>query len=86
MNNEQIKQKITNYIEIRKNFWTAILILTGSIAGLFLSFGSFKLNLGYTIRLIIFGLGLSVDILLLMVFKDCNDNINKLIDKLNEVS
>jgi len=40
MNNDSIKQRITNHIEIRKNLWTANIVLLGGLATVLLNFTS----------------------------------------------
>ena len=40
MNNDSIKQRITNHIEIRKNLWTANIVLLGGLATVLLNFNS----------------------------------------------
>jgi len=83
MSNEQIKQKINNYIEVRKNLWTAILLLSGGIAGLFLSFSSLGSVFSFILRYLLFLIGLYIDIMLLKMSKECNGSIAKLLNKLD---
>jgi len=39
MDNNALNKRIDNYIDIRKNLWTAIIVTSGGLGGLLLSMG-----------------------------------------------
>lgn len=78
-NKQEIKLKrIDYYTEIRKGLWTAILVLTGSLAGILLTFGNLKLNPESFIKVFLFLLGLVSNYLLITTLVECSKDINKL--------
>lgn len=79
MNYTLIKEKIENYKDIRRNIWTAILLLTGGLAGLLLAMGDLVFNIAGTIKVSLFIIGVFLDALLMNYVADCSKEIIKLL-------
>jgi len=78
MDKDTLKEKIKNYIEIRKNFWTAMLGLFGGITALSIS----TINNPLKNVFVIFGLIFLIFILFSIKFT--NEEINLVIKKMEE--
>lgn len=78
MKEELIYKKIDNFIEIRKNLWTTVIVLSGGIAGLAVSLSDFAFNIGGFIRLALFLIGAYLDYFFVNSIIDTNKEINKL--------
>lgn len=74
-NIEGIKLQVSNNIEIRKHLWTVIILITGGIISLLL-------NLDTLIKIILFIIGLSLDILALYTISEINLQVNRDIQSL----
>lgn len=79
MNNEILKEKINNYIEIRRNFWMALLGLSGGVTALSVS------SLDNIIKTVLFVVGIILIMFVLITIRLINDEINLVIDKMKEV-
>ena len=67
---EILKQKINNHMDIRKNLWTAFIILTGGIIGL-------ALNIDSIIKIFLLFIGFLSELLLVYSFIINNREIGK---------
>lgn len=86
MDNDDTKFEITNYIELRKNLWTGIIVLNGGLAGLFLTFGSLKFDISSCLRISVFVLGVIVNYFFFNAISSANSEIYRLINKLGDKS
>jgi len=84
MDSELIFKKIDNIIEIRKNLWTTVIVLTGGLAGLLLTMLDFNFGLSYLIKLLLFVLGFIMNVFFVINLSDCNKSINYLLNKLEK--
>ncbi|MDD3014608.1 MAG: hypothetical protein PHC34_12980 [Candidatus Gastranaerophilales bacterium] len=75
--NKDISKRIDNCFEVRKNLWTSIVVLTGSIVALTLNIDSF-------IKFFWISLGAFADFILIYSTIKINENIEKLLNKLEE--
>ncbi|MFH0703006.1 MAG: hypothetical protein V2B14_05655 [bacterium] len=83
MNREVINKRIDNLIEIRKNLWTAFIILTGGTAGLLLSI-NFIHSINTYMKAGLFMAGFLADYFLFNIIISCNIKIAKLFTKLEK--
>ena len=81
MDREDIKYEINNCIEIRKNLWTALIVLTGGLAGLLLNMYNVKLNIEGIIKVGLFISGFVFDYLIFIMLGEVNTEIKELITK-----
>lgn len=84
MHYETTSKKIDNCIEVRKNLWTAIIVLSGGLGGLILTISTFNLNIDSLLKLILLVLGISVNYFLFKNLSDCNKEIMVLFKKLDK--
>ncbi|MFH0702452.1 MAG: hypothetical protein V2B14_02795 [bacterium] len=83
MNREVLNKRIDNLIEIRKNLWTAFIVLTGGTAGLLLSI-NFIHNINTYMKAGLFMTGFLADCFLINNISSCNIKIAKLFNKLEK--
>ena len=74
MNEELIKEKTKFYTETIKIFWTLFIVLTGGLATLIF-------NLDNILKFGLFTLGLLFEYVVIMIIKDYNQKILKLLDE-----
>ena len=74
MSKELIKEKIKFYTETIKIFWTLFIVLTGGLATLIF-------NLDNILKFGLFTLGLLFEYVVIMIIKDYNQKILKLLDE-----
>lgn len=84
MEKEDIKQKINNYIEIRKNIWTSVIVLTGSLAALIINIADSKFLISGYLKIIFVVIGGIIDYAFISGINSMNNEINKLITKLGK--
>ena len=79
MDKDLIKEKIENFKDLRRIFWTVIIVLGGGMAGIIFNIHNItSLNILSLIKLTIFLLGL----FFFVIFINCMINSNKEIGKL----
>jgi len=78
MDKEILKEKIKNYIEIRKNLWTAMLGLTGGVTALSIALDN-PAKIGFAITGAIF-LTLTI-----ISIKLTNEEINRVIKQMEKI-
>jgi len=79
MKSEELKQEINNYIEIRKNIWTVVIILSSGLAGLGISIADFKFHAQDYVKVILFIIGIFLDYTFISSINSINKEIKKLI-------
>jgi len=84
MDKEDIKYEINNYIEIRKNAWATVIILSGSIAGLLINIADFKFLISDYVKIILLIIGAIIDYSFISGINSVNKEIKKLIIKLRK--
>lgn len=80
----EINQKLLNYIEVRKNLWTATIILTGGLAGLLLNMSNLTMNYASFIKIGLLTIGVPLNLLFLYSITSINKSIQRLLNKLND--
>jgi len=61
MDKEDIKYEINNYIEIRKNLWMAVIVLTSGLVGLVINITDFKFLISDYVKVILLIVGIIID-------------------------
>ena len=80
MDKDLIKEKIENFKDLRRIFWTVIIVLGGGMAGVIFSIHNItNLNILGLIKLIIFSVGAFFFILFISFMSNCNKEIGKLL-------
>lgn len=77
MDNELLKQKILANIEQRKTFWTGLIVLSGGMAALLLSSGSF-------VKTVLLSLGVFAFCFFMIGIKNTNLNLISLFKKMEK--
>ena len=75
MNEEKIKQQLLSYIDARRNFWAAFIVLTGGIASLIL-------NIDSQIKVFMAIIGLGFDLILFYLVIELTSKINDLLEQM----
>ncbi|OGH98955.1 MAG: hypothetical protein A2039_09840 [Candidatus Melainabacteria bacterium GWA2_34_9] len=84
MDREDIKYEINNYIEVRKNLWTAIIVLSGGLTGLLLNIQNIKMNLAGIIFIVLLLAGSFLDYLFVKMLGEVNTDIQNCIVSLKK--
>lgn len=82
MDKDYIKEMISNYKDMRRDFWTTVVVLAGGMIGIVFSMNNFVLNIYTVIKAILFIMGISLIILLVNGIAACNKEIYNLFEKL----
>lgn len=77
MNEKFLTEKIRFYTEIIKVIWTVLIVLTGSLAAIFINMDNIQ-------KIIIFIIGLIIEITFTILLIEANKDINYMINKLEE--
>lgn len=75
MKKAAIKEKINNHTELRKSLWVTLVVLTGGLATL-------ALNLDSIIKIILFFIGIPIDVFIFISICEHNNIIEGLIKEL----
>jgi len=84
MDKEDIKYEINNYIEIRKNLWMAVIVLTSGLVGLVINITDFKFLISDYVKVILLIVGIIIDYSFISGINSVNKEIKKLIIKLRK--
>ena len=77
MNEKYLTEKIKFHTEIVKILWTVIIVLTGGLAAIFI-------NMDNPQKIILFVMGLLIEVTFIILLIEANKDINYMIDKLEE--
>jgi hypothetical protein len=81
---EYLKLQINNLMDVRKNLWTAIIVLTGGLSGLLLTVNNFSLNYITITKIVLLILGALTNYFFLKNLSACNSDLTKLFIKAEE--
>lgn len=85
MDKELIYKKIDNLIEQRKILWTAFVVLTGGILGLFFNaISPFRLDIILILKLFVAATGVFFDYILISSIADNRKEIDNLFNKIEK--